>query len=79
MNLSEEFRARAQRCLALAGAAPTVEAHSHWLSMAQLWLNLAQYAEDQDSAFEHDASLAMAAGQGERPPANENVAAGQGK
>lgn len=48
MELIDEFRNRAQRCLALAGAAPTIEAQTHWLSMAQLWLNLAQYAEDQD-------------------------------
>jgi hypothetical protein len=48
MELYEEFRIRAQRCLALAGAAPTLEAQTHWLGMAQLWLNLAQFAEDQD-------------------------------
>jgi hypothetical protein len=48
MELCEEFRIRAQRCLALAGAASTLEAQTHWLSMAQLWLNLAQFAENQD-------------------------------
>jgi hypothetical protein len=48
MDLCDEFRTRAQRCLALAGAAPTLEAQTHWLSMAQLWLNLAQFAEDED-------------------------------
>jgi len=51
MELSQDFRARAQRCLALAGAAPTLEAQTHWLGMAQLWLNLAQYSEDQDARF----------------------------
>jgi hypothetical protein len=51
MELSQDFRARAQRCLALAGAAPTIEAQTHWLGMAQLWLNLAQYSEDQDARF----------------------------
>jgi hypothetical protein len=48
MELCDEFRIRAQRCLALAGAASTLDAQSHWLSMAQLWLNLAQFAESQD-------------------------------
>ena len=48
MELADDFRIRAQRCLALAGAAPTLEAQTHWLGMAQLWLNLAQYAEEQD-------------------------------
>jgi hypothetical protein len=51
MELSQDFRIRAQGCLALAGAAPTLEAQTHWLAMAQLWLNLAQYSEDQDARF----------------------------
>jgi hypothetical protein len=51
MELSQDFRTRAQRCLALAGAAPTLEAQTHWLGMAQLWLNLAQYSEDQEARF----------------------------
>jgi hypothetical protein len=59
MELCDEFRARAQRCLALAGAAPTLEAHTHWLSMAQLWLNLAQHAEDQEQHFIRDGAAAL--------------------
>jgi hypothetical protein len=59
MELYDEFRARAQRCLALAGAAPTLEAQTHWLSMAQLWLNLAQYAETQDQDFIRDGAAAL--------------------
>ncbi len=51
MELSEEFRARAQRCLKLAQEAPTVEAQAHWLAMAQLWLSLAQHAEEQEALF----------------------------
>ena len=51
MDLEADFRSRAERCLALARDAPTVEAHVHWISMAQLWLNLAQYAEDQEQTF----------------------------
>ena len=48
MDLAADFRIRAQRCLALAGAALRLEAQTHWLGMAQLWLNLAQYAEEQE-------------------------------
>ena len=51
VELSEEFRARAQRCLKLAHDAPTLEAQTHWLAMAQLWLNLAQHAEEQEAVF----------------------------
>lgn len=51
MELSEEFRARAQRCLKLAHEAPTMEAQAHWLAMAQLWLSLAQHAEEQEALF----------------------------
>jgi hypothetical protein len=50
-ELSEEFRARAQRCLKLAQDAPTLEAQTHWLAMAQLWLGLAQHAEQQEDQF----------------------------
>jgi hypothetical protein len=58
MDLADEFRTRAQRCLALAGAAPTIDAQTHWLSMSQLWLSLAQYAEEQEAGFPHDAGAA---------------------
>lgn len=51
MELAEEFRTRAQRCLKLAHEAPTLEAQTHWLAMAQLWFNLAQHAEEQDAEF----------------------------
>jgi hypothetical protein len=51
VELAEEFRTRAQRCLKLAQEAPTVEAQTHWLAMAQLWFSLAQHAEEQDAAF----------------------------
>ena len=51
MELAEEFRTRAQRCLKLAKEAPTLEAQTHWLAMAQLWFGLAQHAEEQDAAF----------------------------
>ncbi len=51
MELAEEFRTRAQRCLKLAQEAPTLEAQTHWLAMAQLWFSLAQHAEEQDAAF----------------------------
>jgi hypothetical protein len=49
--LAEEFRTRAQRCLKLAQEAPTLEAQTHWLAMAQLWFSLAQHAEEQDEQF----------------------------
>ena len=51
MELAEEFRLRAQRCLKLAQEAPTLEAQTHWLAMAQLWFSLAQHAEEQDAEF----------------------------
>jgi hypothetical protein len=51
VELADEFRSRAQRCLKLAQDAPTLEAQAHWLGMAQLWLNLAQHAEQQDAQF----------------------------
>ncbi len=51
MELAEEFRTRAQRCLKLAQEAPMLEAQTHWLAMAQLWFSLAQHAEEQDAEF----------------------------
>jgi hypothetical protein len=51
VELAEEFRTRAQRCLKLAHEAPTLEAQTHWLAMAQLWFSLAQHAEEQDAQF----------------------------
>jgi hypothetical protein len=51
VELAEEFRMRAQRCLKLAQDAPTLEAQTHWLAMAQLWFSLAQHAEEQDALF----------------------------
>jgi hypothetical protein len=51
VDLADEFRNRAQRCLKLAQEAPTLEAQTHWLAMAQLWFSLAQHAEEQDAAF----------------------------
>ena len=51
MELADDFRNRAQRCLKLAQEAPTLEAQTHWLSMAQLWFSLAQHAEEQEAAF----------------------------
>ena len=51
MELAEEFRTRAQRCLKLAQEAPTLEAQTHWLAMAQLWFSLAQHSEEQDAQF----------------------------
>jgi hypothetical protein len=71
MELSDEFRRRAQRCLALAGAAPRLEAQTHWLGMAQLWHSLAQYAEDQDQRFLSEGAAAVA---GSQRGADKNVA-----
>ena len=51
MELFEEFRMRAQRCLNLARESPTLEAQTHWLAMAQLWFSLAEHAEEQDAQF----------------------------
>ena len=51
MDLAGEFRTRAQRCLKLAQEAPTIESHTHWIGMAQLWFNMAEYTESQDAEF----------------------------
>jgi hypothetical protein len=51
VEIAEEFRTRAQRCLKLAQQAPTLEAQTHWLAMAQLWFSLAQHSEEQDAQF----------------------------
>jgi hypothetical protein len=61
MDLSEEFRMRAERCLRQAHDAPTLEAQTHWLSMAQLWLNLAQYGEEQEASFYRPVPFASSA------------------
>ena len=71
MEISDEFRTRGHRSLALAGAAPTLEAQAHWLSMAQLWHSLAQYAEDQDQRFLSEGAAAVA---GSQRGADRNVA-----
>ena len=60
MELAEEFRTRAQRCLKLAHEAPTLEAQTHWLAMAQLWFGLAQHAEEQDAMFLSDGAARLA-------------------
>ena len=51
VELTEEFRTRAHRCLKLAHEAPTLEAQTHWLAIAQLWFNLAEHAAEQDARF----------------------------
>jgi hypothetical protein len=67
MPLAAEFRARALRCLKLAHGAPTLEAQTHWIAMADLWLSLAQHAEEQDALFlAHPADTAENREGGER-------------
>jgi hypothetical protein len=61
VELADEFRTRAQRCLKLAQEAPTLEAQTHWLAMAQLWFNLAQHAEEQDAQFLSNAASRLGA------------------
>jgi hypothetical protein len=61
VELAEEFRTRAQRCLKLAQEAPTLEAQTHWLAMAQLWFSLAQHAEEQDALFLSNSALRLGA------------------
>ena len=68
MDLTDEFRVRSERCLKLAREAPTAEAHTHWLAMAQLWLSLAEHAEEQEAGL-----LARA-----RPPLAEKGLDGDG-
>lgn len=59
MKLSEEFRTRAERCLKLAHQSPTLESHTHWLAMAQLWFQLAEYGEAQDAAFLSSSTVSL--------------------
>jgi hypothetical protein len=61
VELADEFRNRAQRCLKLAQEAPTLEVQTHWLAMAQLWFSLAQHAEEQDAVFIGGTAPQMAA------------------
>jgi len=49
VELAEEFRTRAAECFRWAQNARTLESRVHWLSMAQVWLQLAQYAEDKEA------------------------------
>lgn len=65
MDLAEEFRNRAHRCLKLAHEAPTLEAQTHWLAMAQLWFSLAEHAEERDAAFFAEATARLPAGAAE--------------
>jgi hypothetical protein len=51
VDLADEFRNRAQRCLKLANEALTLEAQTHWLAMTQLWFSLAEHAEGQGAQF----------------------------
>jgi hypothetical protein len=49
VGLAEEFRTRAAECFRWSQSARTLESRIHWLSMAQLWLQLAQYAEEKEA------------------------------
>jgi hypothetical protein len=57
MDLPGEFRTRAQHCLAFSREATTIEAHTHWLAMAQFWFNLSELAEHRDINGERDAAV----------------------
>lgn len=75
MDLAEEFRSRAQRCLDLAHEAPTLEAQTHWLAMAQLWFGLAEHSEEQDARFLERPEAAIQPdgdGDGSRPAGGED-------
>jgi hypothetical protein len=47
VDLAEEFRARAGECFRWAKDVRSVADQVRWLEMAQFWLRLAQYAEEQ--------------------------------
>jgi hypothetical protein len=72
VELAEEFRTRAQRCLKLAQDAPTLEAQTHWLAMAQLWFSLAQHAEEQDALFLSNAASRLGKNDDENGHSNGN-------
>ena len=48
MEISEDFRKSAQRCLKLAQDASSLESQIHWLDMACLWCILVQHAEERE-------------------------------
>jgi hypothetical protein len=56
--LAEDFRRNAERCFKLAQEALTVGIQVHWVDMAQLWLDLARHAEEQDLAAHRSPAVA---------------------
>jgi hypothetical protein len=48
VGLAEEFRNNAQQCFKWAREARSIESQTYWLDMAQLWLRLAQHAEERE-------------------------------
>jgi hypothetical protein len=56
VGFSEELRRNAASCFRWAQEAASLEDRTAWLSMAQFWLQLAQYAEDQEAQRTCDAS-----------------------
>jgi hypothetical protein len=48
LELATEFRSNALECLRLSREAVSIASQVHWISMAQLWFQLAQHAEDRE-------------------------------
>lgn len=55
LSLGEEYRRNALECFRRAQDAPTLGDRTAWLSMAQLWLQFARHAEDQEAMDDMDA------------------------
>ncbi len=47
MELAGEFRREAERCLRLATDSANLHGRAYWVSMAQLWHNLATHIESE--------------------------------
>jgi hypothetical protein len=56
--LAEGFRKNAERCFKLAQDALTIGIQVHWIDMAQLWLDLARHAEQQELAAQGGSAIA---------------------
>jgi predicted CoA-binding protein len=54
VGFSDELRKNAADCFRRAQDASTLANRTAWLSMAQFWLQLAQYAEEQEAEQSND-------------------------
>jgi hypothetical protein len=60
--LAEEYRQNALDCFRRAQDAPTLGDRTAWLSMAQLWLQFARHAEEEEALATADGGTAYGLG-----------------